>query len=322
VGRLAGVPAARRRTSVAAAAAARGKGRTAAPPLQEVRARWRGPHTPPPHAGERQPLVGEVLPGTGLSLTAVLCAIDRPPRCPRPPPRQLDLARLYRDADYQPQRLIGPVEVVVPAGQRPSPAGSTPPTPPARARSCTRAAAPQQPGVQPPFPLRAVPPRPSSSGPSPMRVAPLCPAPAARPGKTRRVVAKRDVPTGALLFVSEPLGGVLRAEPGRTLLPHDLAAHLQAQGLGEADRRAGATPPLLASHPHAPPPGPQGAPGKARGGGRSRGLKRRLAALRGCRLLPNGPRAPLSVLQLAPLAQQPFPPPPAGATNPLSAGSS
>ncbi len=41
---------------------------------------------------------------------------------------------------------------------------------------------------------------------------------------------------GSLLFVSEPVGSVLRGEAGRMLLPPDLEAHLAAQQLGDSDR--------------------------------------------------------------------------------------
>jgi hypothetical protein len=52
-------------------------------------------------------------------------------------------------------------------------------------------------------------------------------ATAARP--RRAVVTRRDVPTGALLFVSEPLA-FARGAPGESLRPVDLAARLLAAG--------------------------------------------------------------------------------------------
>ncbi|KAI8465649.1 MAG: hypothetical protein J3K34DRAFT_82288 [Monoraphidium minutum] len=91
-------------------------------------------------------------------------------RTPGAPIQELDLRKLYTDPTFVPNRLIGPVEVVVPAG------------------------------------------------------------------KTRRVVAKREVPLGALLFVSEPVGSVARSDPGRALMPPDLLAHLSGQAMSDADR--------------------------------------------------------------------------------------
>ncbi|GBF93797.1 hypothetical protein Rsub_06129 [Raphidocelis subcapitata] len=122
------------------------------------------PRAPLPAAAARR------AAGAGARPVAAAAAARGRSAAGGPALQELDLKRLYSDATYLPERLIGPVEVQTP------------------------------------------------------------------PGKSRRVVTKRDVPIGTLLLVSEPLGGVLQAEPGRTLLPLDLLSHLQGQRLSEADR--------------------------------------------------------------------------------------
>lgn len=55
-------------------------------------------------------------------------------------------------------------------------------------------------------------------------------------GQSRRVVTKRDVPIGSLLFVSEPLGSIASGPPGQALLPPTLFDHLKSRTLTDADK--------------------------------------------------------------------------------------